>query len=248
MKSLVFLLIFSFSLFASSVHVAVAANVSYAIKALVAEFSKQHPEIHVEVSTASSGKLTAQIKNYAPYEIFMSANMFYPNELYKSGYAVTKPKVYAKGSLALLSVKARDLSKGVFSLLQKDIRKIAIANPKTAPYGKAAYEALSNAKIYALLKPKFIYGDSIATTLIYTIKAADVGIVAKSALFSPKMKGFVKGVNFVDVDKKLYNPIKQGIVILKTAKNNANAVAFYNFVLSDDAKKIFRDYGYIVDE
>jgi molybdate transport system substrate-binding protein len=248
MKVFIALLFFHFYLFASSVHVAVAANVSYAIKALVAEFHNKHPDIKVEVSTASSGKLTAQIKNYAPYEIFLSANMFYPNELYKSGYAITQPKVYAKGSLALLSVDPRDLKQGVYVLKSKDIHRIAIANPKTAPYGIAAKEALENAKLYKVLYPKFIFGDSIATTLIYTMKAADIGIIAKSALFSPQMKHFKKGINFVDVDKKLYNPIKQGIVMLKTAQNNAHAALFYDFLLSDDAKKIFREYGYIVDE
>jgi molybdate transport system substrate-binding protein len=234
--------------FASTIHIAVAANVSYVIKELVNEFNKQNPSIRVKVSSASSGKLTAQIKNYAPYELFMSANMLYPNELYKTKYAITKPKVYAKGSLAILSPKPRDLSKGVFSLLDANIQKIAIANPKTAPYGKAAKEALQNAKIYNLLKSKFIYGESISTTLIYTIKAADVGIVAKSLLYSPNMKGFKEGINYVDVDKRLYTPIKQGVVILKNAKNNIDVVKFYNFLFSNEAKKIFRGYGYIVDE
>ena len=243
----ILLLLFSSLLFAKSINVAIAANVSYAIDDLVKEFNKSHPNIKVKTTLGGSGKLTAQIKNGAPYDIFMSANMMYPKALNKDGMAVTKPIVYAKGSLALLSKTKRDFSQGLEILKEKFIRKIAVANPKTAPYGKASFEALKNAKIFDSVKDKFIFGESIAPTVAYTMTVADIGMVAKSSLYSPKLKRFKQNENWIEVDSKLYTPIKQGIVTLKRAKDNQEAKAFYDFILSPDAKKIFKAYGYLID-
>ena len=246
-KLIIFILVFANLLFSNSINVAIAANVSYAIDDLIKEFHKTHPNILVKTTLGSSGKLTAQIQNGAPYDIFMSANMAYPNALYKNGTAITKPVVYAKGSLALLSKVKRDFSKGLEILKDKSIKRIAIANPKTAPYGKASFEALKNAKIFDDIKSKFIFGESIAPTVAYTLTVADIGMIAKSSLYSPKLKRFKEGKNWIGIDSRLYTPIKQGIVILKNAKYNKDAEAFYDFILSKDAKKIFKDYGYLVD-
>jgi len=245
-KILAVLLFISFSLYAKNINVAVAANVSYAIHDLINEFNKQHPDTKVQITLGSSGKLTAQIYNGAPYDILMSANMKYPNVLYKNSLTVTKPVVYAKGALAMLSTRERDFSKGINIVTDKNIRRIAIANPKTAPYGKAAVQALKNAQLYAAVKNKFIYGESVSQTVAYTVTAADLGFIAKSSLFSPKMKQYKKGINFIDVNPKLYTPIEQGIVLLKRAAKNADAKAFYDFVLSQRAKNIFKAYGYQV--
>ena len=89
-----------------------------------------------------------------------------------------------------------------------------------------------------------MYGESAAQTLSYTISAVDIGFIAKSSLYSPKLKRFKKGENWAEVDAKLYTPIEQGIVILSNAKENQDAKAFYEFILSEKAKKIFIDYGY----
>jgi molybdate transport system substrate-binding protein len=224
--------------------VAVAANVSYAMDKLKEEFRKEHPDVRVHITLGGSGKLTAQIKNGAPYHLFMSANMEYPNALFSEGLTVDKPLVYAKGGLACLSVRAKDFSKGIEILRDKSIRKIAIANPKTAPYGKATMEALQNAGVLKDIKKRFVYGESIAQALSFTMLAADVGFIASSSLYSPKLAHFKKGIHWVEVDAKLYTPINQGIVILKNAQNNSDALAFYNFILSEKAKEIFQDFGY----
>ena len=242
-KTILILLLFSISLFAQKINIAVAANVSYAIDDLIKEFNKTNPNTEVQVTLGSSGKLTAQISNGAPYDIFMSANMKYPEALYDKNIAIAKPIVYAKGSLAIISSKNILLSKDLSFLKNSYIEKIAIANPKTAPYGKATVEALKNAKIYEDIKSKFVYGESISQTVTYAIKAADLGFIAKSSLYSPQMKRFQ---NFIDVNTKLYTPISQGIVILKNAKDNIEAKAFYDFILSNKAKKIFEKYGYIL--
>ena len=231
-------------LFASTVSIAVAANVSYAIKPLIKEFNHLYPDTKVRVTLGSSGKLTAQIKHGAPYQLFMSANMDYPNTLYKQNIASTKPRIYAFGSLAYFSVKKRDFSQGLKIIENTQIKKIAVANPKTAPYGIATKEALKSAEIYKVVKDKFVYGESISQTVSYTMTAADMGFIAKSSLFSPTMKKYKQGENWNNVDTKLYTPISQGIVILTNAQKDVEVKAFYDFMFSDKAKKILQNFGY----
>jgi len=234
---------------AKTITVAVAANVSYAINDLIKEFNKKNPNTKVNVTLGSSGKLTAQIRHGAPYDLFLSANMKYPNDLYKNNYTNTIPKVYTKGSLAYFSSKKIDFSKSLNELLQdKNIKQIAIANPKTAPYGIASFEALKNAEIFDKVKSKFVYGESISQTIMYSVSATDIGIIAKSSLFSKNMSKYKKNENWKEIDAKLYTPIKQGIVILKNAKNKDEAEAFYDFIFSKNAQKIFTKYGYLTNE
>jgi len=248
LKALFVILLFSFAVLkAGEINIAVAANVSYAVDELKAEFAKSNPDTKIQVTLGSSGKLTAQIKNGAPYGLFISANMKYPEALYHDKIAITKPVVYAQGGLAYLSTKSRDFSQGIDLLKNDKIIKIAIANPKTAPYGKAAVEALKNAKIYDEIKSKFVYGESITQTVSYAIMAADIGLIAKSSLYSSKMSRYKEGINWSSVDPKLYTPIQQGIVLLKKSDDDKAYRAFYDFMLSDKAKVIFKKYGYSVE-
>ena len=151
MKKIVLLLLLSLvSVSAGEITIAVAANVSYAIEALKKEFNAAYPQTQVQVILGSSGKLTAQIKHDAPYGLFMSADMKYPEALYSEKMAVTEPVVYAQGALAFLSVKDQNYTAGINILESKEIKKIAIANPQTAPYGVAAVEALKNAGVISL--------------------------------------------------------------------------------------------------
>ncbi len=241
---IIFSLFFANSLLSQSINVAVAANVSYAVVDIKKEFVKIYPDINVKIILGSSGRLTAQIKNGAPFDIFMSANMKYPRLLYKDGFTLSEVKVYAEGALAYLSNKKQDFSKGLTLLLDKNIKKIAIANPKTAPYGNASFEALRNANLLKKVQAKFVYGESISQTLSFTIVATDIGFVAKSLLYSQKMKHYKEGKYWAEVDSSLYTPIQQGIVIIKQTKINTAAKKFYEFVLSQKAKKIFSSYGY----
>ncbi len=246
LQKICFLSLIFVTYLSAKVNVAVAGNVSYAFNTLKSEFNKLYPNIKIIHTLASSGKLTALIKNGANYDIFMSANMKYPNALYKDGLSITKPIVYAKGSLALFSVNELKFSDGLKVLKQPSIKKIAIANPKTAPYGMASVEVLKNANICEDVKQKFVFGENISATLSYALKASDVGLVALSTLFSPHLKAYKKGVNWVEIDKNLYTPIKQGIILLKNSTNEAKV--FYDFVLSKEAKNIFKSYGYVVDD
>jgi len=240
---LVSLLLFT-SLDAKSISIAVAANVSYAIKDIKKEFNSIYPDIKVQTTLGSSGKLTAQISHGAPYDLFMSANMKYPEALFKSNIAISRPKVYAKGSLAILSIKPRDFSQKIDIVKNPNIKRVAIANPKTAPYGIAAFEALKNADLVESIKSKFIYGESISQTLSYTITAADLGFVAKSLLYTPKMKIYKENINWIEVDEKLYTPTSQGVVILRHGEKNPKVTAFYKFLSTKKAQNIFTKFGY----
>ncbi|MEA3521511.1 MAG: molybdate ABC transporter substrate-binding protein [Campylobacterota bacterium] len=247
MKVIVLLVLLSHALlFGGTITIAVAANVSYAIEELKEKFSTLYRDTTVRITLGGSGKLSAQIHHGAPYDIFMSANMLYPQTLYDNKHAITEPIVYAQGALALFSTKKQDFSQGIKLLTCKKISKIAIANPKTAPYGKAAFEALKNAKIFNTIKSKFVYSESISQTVSYAMLATDIGIIAKSSLYSSKMSQYKEQIHWSALDPKLYTPINQGIVILKHSKNTQEVRAFYDFILSDDAKVIFKKYGYII--
>jgi len=244
MKFILLLLFLINIIYAQNLKIAVAANVSYAMEDLIKTYKKSHNNSNISVSVGSSGKLAAQILHGAPYDIFLSANTTYPQNLFKKGVSNMPPKVYVKGVLAIFTTKDINITNGLLSLTNPNIKKIAIANDKTAPYGVAAKEALINAKLYKKLKPKFVYGESIGQTLIFTLKAADVGIVAKSLLYSNKMSKFKEGKDYIEVKSSLYNPIEQAALLLSNSKE---ANSFYNFLFSKEAKEIFKRYGYIVE-
>ena len=247
LKSVFLMLALGFlTLDAGEIRIAVAANVSYAIEALKKEFHTLHPQTQVQVILGSSGKLTAQIKHGAPYTLFLSANMQYPQTLYKEGYAVTKPLVYAQGTLVFVSLKPLDLAKGMMLLTQDNIKKIAIANPKTAPYGVATAKALKNAAVYDKVKKKLVYGESISQTVAYTMTAADIGFIAKSSLYTPQMAHFKEGIHWRDVEENLYTPIDQGMVILKKGEGNVEVQAFYDFMVSAKGREVLKNFGYKV--
>lgn len=226
-----------------SLKIATAANMQYAMKELTTTFSKQ-TGINCDIIVSSSGKLTAQIKEGAPYDIFASADMKFPNVLFKTGYTYNKPKVYAFGKLIMWTFDD-DIQPNLNQLQNTSIKHIAVANPKTAPYGTAAHELLKKEFLFDKIKHKFVYGESVAqTNQFITTMAAEVGFTAKSVVFSPQMKG--KG-NWIDLDDKNYTPISQGIVILKNDSSNIeNAKEFYNFIFSVEGKEILMKYGYSI--
>lgn len=232
-KLLLSLFLFTFSL--ANIKVATAGNVAFAIKDLAKEFYKQ---THIKITPiiGSSGKLTAQIQRGAPYDVFLSANMKYPEYLYKKGIAKTKPKIYAKGKLVLF---ARDGIKNFNEIFKA--KKIAIVTPKTAPYGMATVEYLKKKKIYNKLKNKFVIAPNISTTFSYAIKITNYGFIAKSLLFKfPKLNN---KKHFIELEP-IYSPIKQGVILLS---NNPQAQKFYKFLFSKKAKEIFLKYGYDIN-
>ena len=231
---------------AQKVTVAVAANMQYAMKALEEKFEKE-TGIIVEVIFGSSGKLTQQIEEGAPYDVFVSADTKYPAELFNKKFTAGSPRVYASGSLVLWTGRSDIKPSSDLQLLSGDnIKKIALANPKTAPYGVAAEEALKYYKLYDKIQGKLVYGESISqTTQFISTQAADIGFTAKSVVLADEMQG--KGT-WVAIDSKAYNPISQAAVILKHGEENNKEPAekFYKFLYSNSAKEIYKKFGYIV--
>ncbi len=228
-----------------SISIAVAANMQFAMPELTAAF-KEETGIDCKTIVSSSGKLTAQIRQGAPFDLFISADMKYPNEIYKYDLAATPPKVYAYGQLVLWSMQD-GINVDLKNLGNPRIRHIAMANPKTAPYGEAAEEVLRKLDFYKSLQPKLVFGESIAQTNQFIItKSAEIGFTAKSAVVSPQLKG--KG-SWEIVDPSLYKPILQGAIVIKR-KNGAIEAAkkFYNFLSSKKAKDILQTYGYTTQD
>lgn len=232
--------------FGGEVNVFAAANTTYAFADMIKEFNKLNPEIKINLTLGASGAMVTQVQNGAPADIFMAADMGFVKKLDESGFAATRPVIYAQGALAMFSVRGIDFKKGLNVV--EGLSAISIANPKTAPYGRASVEALKNIGIYEKVEKNIVWTQKISETLSQALSAADVGFIAASALYDPKMAQYKEGVNYAFVDPKLYTPIDQGVVITKRAENSAEAKAFYDFILSDKGREIFKKFGYEVPD
>ena len=225
--------------------VAVAANVKFVFDELRAEFKKSSG-IEANGVFSSSGKINAQIKSGAPYDVFLSADMEFPEALYKEGFAMAAPKVYAHGVLVLWTLQPLDMAQGMRVLENPAVKKVAIANPKLAPYGLEAMRALDYFKLRAAVEPKLIYGESIAQVNQYIdTQSVEIGFTAKSVVLAPQMQGRGK---WIEVPRESYQPIEQGIVMLKhgAATNAVAAQQFMEFMASAKARGILEKFGYIL--
>jgi molybdate transport system substrate-binding protein len=223
--------------------IAVAANVQFAIAELEKAFEAMH-NIPVEVVLSSSGKLTAQIQQGAPYDLFLSANMKYPRYLQAQGLAASPPEVYATGSLVAWTTKNISLDSALQILTRPSIRKIAIANPKNAPYGEAAQQLLQKRQLWDVVSPKLVFGESITQTNQYILSgASDMGFTAKSVVLSPAGKG---QSNWIELPISDYAPIDQGVVLTRHGQqaHPVEARQFIAFLKTPAAKAIFEKYGY----
>ncbi len=225
--------------------IAVAANMQYAIQEISKKFTSQ-TGIECAVVVSASGVLTAQLRQGAPYDLFVAANMKYPTTVYEQGLAIAPPKAYAYGQLVLWSMQD-GIPLTMASLLDEKVKHIAIANPDTAPYGAATVAALQKAGVYDRITHKLVYGESIAQTNQFIVSgAATIGCTAQSAVRSPMLKD--KGT-WQLVATSLYTPITQGVVQLQRPATQAVlSTQFYDFLFSADAREILEDFGYLVPE
>jgi molybdate transport system substrate-binding protein len=225
--------------FCQGVKVAVAANLQSIVKVLQKDF-KQKTGIEIEPIVGASGNLSAQIKNGAPYDVFLSADMNFPETLFKEGLSLEKPVVYALGSLIICSSQDIGFENWERVLMTARIKKIVIANPAIAPYGKAAKEALQHKGIINEVSSKIVYGESISQVNTYiTTGVTEVGFTTQSLIKDTKTPLYWRAI-----DPKIYAPIEQGIILLKHANGNANAEKFYQYIFSPAARAIFKEYGY----
>lgn len=233
--------LFSAQIFAQNLQVAIAANLQPVIKELAKDF-RNKTGIIIKPIAGASGNLTSQIKNGAPFDVFLSADMSFPEKLFKAGFATKKPVVYAQGSLVICSSQNIGFENWERMLLTGRIKKIAIANPAIAPYGKAAEETLKKRGIWDDVTEKIVRGESIAQVNTYiTTGVVDIGFTTRALVAGPAGKTMLY---WSVIDPKLYAAIEQGMVILKHGTGNTDAERFYRYMLSPAAGAILEKYGY----
>jgi molybdate transport system substrate-binding protein len=233
---------------ASSVRIAAAADLKFALDDVVAAFSAAHPTISVTVTYGSSGNFYSQLSNKAPFDLFFSADIEYPRKLIDAGHAVPDSLFdYAIGQIVIWVRNDSPVdvgSLGAQSLNHPSIRKIAVANPAHAPYGRAAIAALTTLGIHDAVKDRFVFGENIAQTAQFVESgAADIGIVALSLALAPSMRD--KG-HFWLIPQDTYPLLEQGGVILSWAADRAATRRFASYVTAPEGRAILKSYGFML--
>ncbi|WP_224484043.1 molybdate ABC transporter substrate-binding protein [Robertkochia aurantiaca] len=223
----------------SDLKVATAANMQFAMKEIIDEFEKKH-DVSCAMIVGSSGKLTAQISEGAPFDIFVSADLKYPQEIERKGLSASPPVVYALGKLALVSSR-QDTKPSLQALSSKQVKRVAIANPENAPYGKAAVESLKHAGLYEAIEDKLVYGESVAQVNHFMLSgAADMGFTARSVING---KPFA-GQQWIEVPQEHYTPIEQAMIAIERNPEHPFTSEFIKFMRSEAAVIILKKYGY----
>jgi molybdate transport system substrate-binding protein len=228
--------------------VAAAADLGPALREIASQYEKQSGA-RISVVIGSSGNLTTQIEHGAPYDLFFSADVGYPERLAGEGLTAGKPAVYAVGKLVLWVPNNSKINLQKMSeraLADASVHKIAIANPQHAPYGKAAVAFLEGAKLYEQVKPKLVMGENVAQAAEFAISGnADAAIIPLSLALEPGMK--TRG-RYREVDSALYPAIRQGAVVLKKSNKPAAAARFLGYVLSAEGERVLARYGFAMPE
>ncbi len=243
---LIFLLFQASGALADTLRVAVASNFLLPVKELSREFEKTTAN-RVALISASTGKLYAQIKQGAPFDILLAADSLRPELLEKEGIAVPGSRfTYAVGRLALWSADTKLFLRNDLQVLnQKNFRYLAIANPKTAPYGKAAEQILRKKGYWDQLQTKLVRGENISQTFQFLVTGnADIGFIALSQLKRNQKQ--LKGYSWT-IPSEWHDPIRQQAILLKRAKTNKVAKEFLNFIKSNRVQKIIESYGYSLE-
>lgn len=227
---------------AAEVRVAVAANFTAPMQVITEAFAKSTSH-KAKLSFGSTGKFYAQIKNGAPFDVLLSADDETPARLVQEGAAESGSRfTYAVGSLVLWSAKPGYVDAAGDVLRQGRYNKLALANPKTAPYGRAAIETLTRLELMASAQPKLVQGENIAQAFQFVSSGnADLGFVALSQVMKD---GKVQQGSAWIVPADLHEPIRQDAVLLTLGRNNPAARALLDHLKSDEAKKVIRAFGY----
>lgn len=217
--------------------VAAAADLEPVLPPILAQF-RQSAGIPVEATYQASAVLTTQIENGAPFDLFLSADLGYPKRLIDAGLAdaagsadSSSPMVYAKGTLVLWVRKDSPLSPPSLDLLRNPaLKRLAVANPDRAPYGRAAVAALKSLKLYEAMKPRIVTAENIAQTAQFVDSGnADAGLISMTSALTPRLSA--SGSYFV-IPRGLYPPLEQGAVIVSKTAQRAAVHTFLNFLLS----------------
>lgn len=221
--------------------IAAAADLSFALKKIAKDFEKD-TNINITLSFGSTGMLSLQIENGAPFDVFFAANERYMDGLRKKGLLIPDTQhLYAQGRIVLAVNKTTGIRVSqIEDLLKPSIKKIAIANPDHAPYGIAAKEALFKSGLWDKLKSKLVYTENIRQTVQFIQTAnAPAGIIALSVADVPD-------IEYAIIDRNLYSPINQSVGIIKTTKSEKEARQFIEYVNGDKGRTIMKRYGFFL--
>jgi len=226
------------------IRVAAAADLHFAMAELAQRFETDSTT-RVHVTYGSSGNFFSQLQNGAPFDLFFSADMDYPQKLAAAG--ITEPGTlceYARGRIVIwmpADAKVDVAKEGWKALLDSSVQKIAIANPEHAPYGRAAVAALEKAGVYEQVKARLIYGENISQAAQFVASGnAQAGIVALSLTASPAMK---EGKRW-EIPAEMFPPIEQAAILMKNARDKDAAKSFLLFVQSPAGREILQKYGF----
>ncbi len=235
------LLISTTSLLAGEARIAVASNFTAVAKELAGDFSQRSGH-RLKISFGSSGKIYTQIYNGAPFEVFLSADAERPERLEREGLVLAGSRfTYARGRLALWSPSSTDAEQIQQRIEQGDYRRLALANPKLAPYGAAARSYL-NSLMLENVERYSVYGENIAQTYQFVATGnADLGLVALSQLQSQPVHSYWV------VPEQSYQPIRQQAVLLKRGQHSDVAKAFIVYLRQSDAQAIIGRHGYGIE-
>ncbi len=227
--------------------VAAAADLQYAMRALIQKFER-HSGAHVRLVLGSSGNLTTQIEHGAPYDMFFSADVRHPELLEREHMIVPGSLVrYAVGSLVVYVPAGSRLDiqhQGLAALTAPSVQKIAIANPRFAPYGRAAVAALRHTDLYERLQPRIVLGEDVSQTTQFVVSGnAQAAITALSLMFAPGTRS--RGRYWI-VPATDYPPIDQAVVIVRRSSEKRLARAFLDFLATPEGRSIFHHYGFTV--
>lgn len=229
-----------------AVSIAAASNFVFALEALNAEFRRVEPRLAVTATTGSSGSLFAQIRNGAPFDVFVSADTEYPGQVVAAGFGDSSTlRVFARGRLVMWTRQIDlDLSDLARAIQAPAVRKVAMAQPRSAPYGRAAQAALEGAGVWPDAQRKLVLGENISQTAQFVETGnADLGLVALSLVLSPKLK---EQGRWQEIPPNAYVSVSldHAVVLTRRGATNPAAKRYLDFLHSDAAKKILREYGY----
>jgi len=246
-KILLSLLLAKSLIFAAEVNIAAAADLKFALPEIAKAYEAANKGDTVKSTFGASGKLVTQITEGAPFDLFFAADTSFPEKLKANGMAVGEIKPYAVGRVVLLTKKGSGVDvKGGLSILTSDkIKKIAIANPEVAPYGRAAVEAMKNSGVYEKVESKIVKGENVQQAATFGITgAADVALVAHSLVLQPAI---AKDVEFVLVPQSAHKKMVQAYVMTKRGVDNASAKKFLAFFEGKEADAILKKYGFTLE-
>ena len=233
---------------AGELTVAAAADLKFAMEELVAEFHTNQPGTTVKVTYGSSGNFFAQIQNRAPFDLYFSADIEYPRKLAEAGHALdANVFIYGVGRIVVWAPKSSPLrveQLGIQSLMAPSVKKIAIANPQHAPYGRAALAAMKSLGVYEQVESRLVYGENIAQTSQFIQSgAADAGIIALSLALAPQMR---TAGRYWEVPMDAYPKMEQGGMIVKWTKQPDAARVFRDFVVGQHGREVLKRYGFFL--